>query len=119
MAVLDYQRQAVPSMKQALLLCAPGALCEAFVGITTILMNFNALSQGSIPHPIKILVLPTMALLFLAAAVTAIVSLVRYGWHPLRRKPWYVYLNLAVNGGGMLYCAAAVVYAVIYGFGQD
>jgi hypothetical protein len=72
----------------------------------------------SIPVPFNLLILLIMGLLCLGAALTAIISLIRYGSHPLRRKPWYVYFNLAVNVGGILYFVAAMVYGLVNGFVQ-
>ena len=98
-----------------LLLCFPGAVCEAFVGVMGIVSVLNL----RIPYPFNVLLLLVMALFFASAISTAIFSFILYLKRPLRRKPWFVYLNLAVNLSGMLFCAAEVVYGLINGFGPD
>lgn len=115
MAILDYQRTTgrTPLMRDALWLCAPGAACEAFV-VTGIISNYF-LPGRFIGRPWNMVILAAVGVAFLLAIPTSILSLLRYARLPFRDKPWFVYLNLAINVAGILFTAFLVVNVLMYG----
>ena len=105
-ALLDYRDPRrdtpPPSRAVALLLCSPGAACW---GVYLI----DAFADANLPQPIGDFFHTIFWPLFFAAVVSAILSLIVYGRHPLRPQPWYVMLNLAINVSGLLFGAVSIV----------
>jgi hypothetical protein len=89
-----------PSQRGALLLCAPGAL--------SLMLLFTDRSLiGQLPSGIAELIGTIFWPLVLIAVTTALCSLYTYIRMP--RKPWFVIVNLTINGFGLLLFLFAIV----------
>lgn len=90
----------------ATLLCLPGVLCWSAL-LSAIAGGYKPVSAGGF-LPVRMIV-PIWAL----AVLSAVLSLVLYVRRGVRR-PWYVWLNLAINVGGLLFTAAAVLLILLF-----
>lgn len=115
MAILDYHHTTgrPPAMSEALLLCAPGAACEAFIAAGFV-SNY-VLPGRLIGPPWNMIILGALGVAFFLAIPASILSLVRYARRPFRGKPWFVYLNLAINAAGIAITGFMVVNVLMYG----
>src|SRR5687767_3317020 len=100
-AVLTYEapldRPRPPNPVLATLLCLPGAACwVVFISVAIRFRRIGALDGRA------------AVLLWALAVVTAVFSLVLYARGP---KPWYVVVCLIINGGGLLFTLAALVFS--------
>lgn len=105
-ALLEYRdprlHVRVPSKAMALLLCAPGGACWTDYWIDTF-------AATALPQRVGDVLGAMFWPLFFAAVLTAIVSLIIFGRHPLRPQPWYIMLNLAINVSGLVFAAAWIL----------
>ena len=105
-AVLEYASQEKQAKRSqvdpivAVILCLPGLICLGlFLGLVDrLLLEFLPIPRR-FRHQVD---LPLMLILWTFAVLTALVSMSNYGSRPERRR-WYVWLNLLINGLGLVY----------------
>jgi hypothetical protein len=104
--VLDYAQGVATahSLTVALLLCAPGVLCW------TIWLVHEFI--GDPRYPFNNVPVALISNLLPAAIVTGAVSVGKYAHRPLDPKPWFVYLNLAVNVIGLFFATVQIILVI-------
>ena len=95
------ERISKPDSIAAILLCLPGAYCWAVLALAS--FSESGLFGGRFLDSQILIGVGILALIaWPFAVITALISLyflVPGGW----RKPWYFWVNLAVNGSGLLF----------------
>jgi hypothetical protein len=90
----------------AVLLCLPAALCwTIFIGLLSgLFRRWFPFVVGDIQ-----LALPLLLSLWFVAVITALASFSSYAGKENVPRPWYLWLNLTLNGAGLLFTLAVVV----------
>jgi len=97
---------------EAVLLCLPGLICWIiFLGsISGVLFRW-------LRFPRLRLTIPIVLILWFVAVVTAIASFASYAGRNKGQRSWYVWLNLILNGAGLLFTTVVVILLFIGLFG--
>jgi hypothetical protein len=100
-----------PRPLPAVLSCLPGLVCW----VVFLSFVLPAILGVGFSWRAEVFAVPLFPLFILGCwglgIVTAIGSMVVYV--PVKRKPWYVWLNLLINGLGLLFTAGVVVLIIV------